>query len=93
MIADPWQGPVSEQGESYVRAGIGNGSSEPITIQLLLLSAALRSQQLGSRVKMIASINPYGTGLTGGSVSWKWLDEGIDANIVDIAEIHGGDVS
>ena len=39
-VADPWQGPVSEQGESYVRAGIGNGRSEPITIQLLLLSAA-----------------------------------------------------
>jgi len=67
-VADPWQGPVSEQGESYVRAGIGNGSSEPITIQLLLLSAALRSQQLGSTVEMIAAIDPYEKGLTGGAV-------------------------
>jgi hypothetical protein len=45
--------------------------------------------------KVIAAIDPYETGLTGGAVevSQKWLDEGIDAAIVDLAEIRGGESS
>jgi hypothetical protein len=76
-------------------SNLGNPCLFSYAADLIEGYAALRSQQLGSTVKMIAAIDPYETGLTGGAVevSQKWLDEGIDVTIVDIAEIRGGDNS
>lgn len=72
-------------------SNLGNPCLFSYAADLIEGYASLRAQHLGCSVKMIAAIDPYTAGSTGGAVevSQKWLDAGIDVTIVDIAAIRG----
>ena len=73
--------------ESY----LGNPCLFSYAADLIEGYAQLRADEFGGKVIMLAAIDPYETGLSGGSVelSQEWLDMGMDVSIVDIAELRG----
>ncbi|MFT4676924.1 MAG: tetratricopeptide (TPR) repeat protein [Patiriisocius sp.] len=53
--------------------------------------AQLRAKQCDGNLKVVAAIDPYATGESGGSLerTGTWLEEGLDVSIIDIGKLRG----
>jgi len=53
--------------------------------------AQLRAKQCDGHLKVVAAIDPYATGESGGSLerTVTWLEEGVDVHIIDIGKLRG----
>lgn len=53
--------------------------------------AQLRAKQCDGHLKVVAAIDPYATGESGGSLERAviWLEEGLDVHIIDIGKLRG----